>query len=366
MLPPPVHSHSMENTMKQSLVALLAVGLLTLAASVVSAQTIKITESKEKKQYDVTVDGQPFTSYVFWDNQKKPILYPLRTSKGTVVTRGFPLEKVAGERTDHPHHISSWFNYGNINGVDFWNTPPEGVTRDRGVIEKFGTIKHRTANIGKSGKGVARLDTTMDWIMPDGSKIMQEDDQIFFRAAKDVRIIDRIITLTAQDKKVVFNDSKEGALGIRVTRTLEEPSNKPEVFTDANGVPTKVPVLDNTGVAGVYLSSEGKVGEKEAWGTRAKWMTLSGMVKGEDVVIGIFDHPKNPTYPTYWHARGYGLFAANPFGAKEFTKGATTLNYTLEPGQKITLRFRILVHSGKLTKEQTEALYAQFLKDVTN
>lgn len=366
MLPPPVHSHSMENTMKQSLAALLAVGVMMLVVSVVPAQTIKITESKEKKQYDVSVDGQPFTSYVFWDNQKKPILYPLRTSKGTVVTRGFPLEKVAGERTDHPHHISSWFNYGNINGVDFWNTPPEGVTRDRGVIEKFGTIKHRTAKIGKSGKGVARLDTTMDWIMPDGSKIMQEDDQIFFRAAKDVRIIDRIITLTAQDKKVVFNDSKEGALGIRVTRTLEEPSNKPEVFTDANGVPTKVPVMDNTGVAGVYLSSEGKVGEKEAWGTRAKWMTLSGTVKGEDVVIGIFDHPKNPTYPTYWHARGYGLFAANPFGAKEFTKGATTLNYTLEPGQKITLRFRILVHSGKLTKEQTESLYAQFLKDVTN
>lgn len=337
-----------------------------MASLSAAAQNVKITENKEKKQIDVTVDGQPFTSYVFWDDQKKPILYPLRTSRGTVVTRGYPLEKVAGERTDHPHHISSWFNYGNINGVDFWNTPPDGVRRDRGVIERFGVIKHRAAKIVKSGKGMAQLDTTMDWIMPDGSKIMQEDDQNVFRAAKDVRIIDRIITLTAQDKKVVFNDSKEGALGIRVTRALEEPSTKPEVFTDANGNPTKVPVMDNTGVAGVYLSSEGKVGEKEAWGKRAKWMTLSGTVKGEDVVVGIFDHPKNPTYPTYWHARGYGLFAANPFGAKEFTNGATTLNYTLEPGQKATFRFRILIHSGKLTKEQTEALYQQFLKDVKN
>lgn len=352
--------------MKQSFAAFLTICLLMLAANVASAQAVKIAENKEKKQYDVTVDGQPFTSYVFWDNQKKPILYPLRTSKGTTVTRGFPLEKVAGERTDHPHHISAWFNYGNINGVDFWNTPPEGVKRDAGVIEKFGTIKHRTAKIAKNGKGWAQLDATMDWIMPDGSKIMQEDDLIFFRAAKDIRIIDRIITLTAQDKKVVFHDSKEGALGIRVTRTLEEPSTRPELFTDANGVPTKVPVMDNTGVAGIYLSSEGKVGEKEAWGTRAKWMTLSGAVKGEDVVIGIFDHPKNPTHPTYWHARGYGLFAANPFGAKEFTKGATTLNYALEPGQKLTLRLRILIHSGKLTAEQTESLYAQFLKDVTN
>ncbi|MBI3421874.1 MAG: PmoA family protein [Acidobacteria bacterium] len=345
---------------------LLFACLLTALATIsLPAQTIKLVDAKEKKQVDVLVDGQPFTSYVYWDNQKKPILYPLRTSKGTTVTRGYPLEKVAGERTDHPHHISSWFNYGNINGVDFWNTPPEGVTRDRGAIEKFGTIKHTALKNLKSGKSTASLDVSMDWLMPDGAKIMQEDDQIFFRAANNIRIVDRVITLTAQKEKVVFNDSKEGALGIRVTRTLEEPTKEPLVFTDQNGVPTTVKALDNTGVAGVYLSSEGKVGEKEGWGTRAKWMTLSGTVKGEDVVIGIFDHPKNPTYPTYWHARGYGLFAANPFGAKEFTKGATTLNYTLQPGQSVTLRFRILIHSGKLTKEQTEALYQQFLKDVT-
>ena len=342
----------------------LSLALCALCSVGAEAQSVKVTENKEKKQIDVTVDGQPFTSYVFWDNQKKPILYPLRTSKGTVVTRGFPLEKVAGERTDHPHHISMWFNYGNVNGVDFWNTPPDGIKRDEGAVSKFGVIKHRAVNAVNNGKGGARLAVTMDWVMPDGSKVMQQDETIVFRAAKDLRIIDRIITLTAQDKKVVFNDSKEGALGLRVRRQLEEPSTRPEIFTDEQGNPTKLPVMDNTGVAGVYLSSEGKVGEKEAWGTRAKWMTLSGNVKGEDVVIAIFDHPKNPTYPTYWHARGYGLFAANPFGAKEFSKGATTLNYTLEPGQKATFRFRVLVNSGKLTKEQTEALYQQFLKDV--
>lgn len=336
----------------------LSLALCALCSVGANAQNIKITENKEKKQLDVAIDGELFTSYLYWDDQKKPILYPLKTSKGTVVTRNFPLAKVAGERTDHPHHISMWFNYGNINGVDFWNNSggPRG--------EKMGTIKHASVNAIKNGKGRAQLNVTMDWIMPDGSKVMRQDETIIFRVSKDIRIIDRIITLTAQDKKVVFGDSKEGALGIRVTRQLEEPSTKPEIFTDEQGNPTKVPAMDNTGVAGVYLSSEGKVGEKEAWGTRAKWMTLSGNVKGEDVVIGVFDHPRNPTYPTYWHARGYGLFAANPFGAKEFTKGATTLNYTIEPGQKATFRFRVLVNSGKLTKEQTEALYQQFLKDV--
>ena len=326
----------------------------------VTQEGVKIVENKEAKQLDVYVDGQVFTSYAYWDSQKKPILYPLRTPKGTVVTRSYPVAKVAGERTDHPHHVSAWFNYGNINGVDFWNNSGGANA------EKMGTIRHGAVKGIKNGKSSAELEVTSDWIMPGGKKIMQQDERLVFRGGKDWRAIDRVITLTAQDEKVVFNDSKEGALGIRVARQLEEPSKEPLVFTDEQGNPTKVPALDNAGVAGVYLSSEGKVGEKDAWGTRAKWMTLSGNVKGEDVVIGIFDHPKNPTYPTYWHARGYGLFAANPFGAKEFTKGATTLNYTLGPGEKATFRFRILVYSGKLTKEQTEALYQQFLKDVPN
>ena len=340
--------------MKTFLIILLALGVMAQGA-----KGVKIVENKEKKQLDVYIDDQLFTSYCYWDSQKKPVLYPLRTSKGTVVTRGFPLEKLSGERTDHPHHVSAWFNYGNINGVDFWNN-----SGGKGS-EKMGTVVHRSVNGIKNGAESASLDVTMDWIMPDGSKVMQQDERLIFRKGRDLRVIDRIITLTAQDKKVVFGDSKEGALGIRVARPLEEPATKPEIFTDEQGRPTAVPVMDNTGVAGIYMSSEGKVGEKDAWGTRAKWMTLSGNVKGEDVALGIFDHPKNSTFPTYWHARGYGLFAANPFGAKEFTKGATTLNYTLEPGQKATFRFRIIVNSGKLTKEATEALYNQFLKDVS-
>jgi hypothetical protein len=344
--------------MKRLLLLLLAAALISWPAPASDDPGVKIVESKEKKQLDVYVDGELFTSYCYWDEQKKPILYPLRTARGTVVTRNFPLVKAPGERTDHPHHVASWFNYGNINGVDFWNN-----SGGRGS-EKMGTVKHRAVKSIKQGQTHAELIAQMDWIMPDGSRILQEDDQIIFRAGKDVRIIDRIITLTALEQKVVFGDSKEGALAIRVARPLEEPATKPEVFTDAQGNPTTVPVLDNTGVAGVYLSSEGKVGEKEAWGTRAKWMTLSGQVKGEDVVIGIFDHPRNPTYPTYWHARGYGLFAANPFGAKEFTQGATTLNFTLQPGEQATFRFRILIYSGKLNQEQTEARYQQFLKDV--
>lgn len=351
--------------MKRAILFTLIMSLVLAPLTFANGKGIKVVENKAKKQLDVMIDGELFTSYCWWDGQKKPILYPLKTSKGTVVTRNYPLVKAPGERTDHPHHISSWFNYGNINGVDFWNNPSDDVASTHDA-SKMGKVVHRSYSKIKNGSKAASVVLQADWIMPDNSKVLQQDEVLTFRSAPNLRIIDRVITLTAQNKKVVFGDSKEGALGIRVARSLEEPSTKPEVFTDANGVPTKVPTMDNTGVDGKYLNAEGLKGEKEAWGKRSKWMTLSGNVKGEDVSIGIFDHPKNPTYPTYWHSRGYGLFAANPFGAKEFTSGKTVLNYTLEPGQKITLRFRIVISSGNLSKEQTEALYNQFLKDVTN
>lgn len=349
--------------MKTLLILAVVLGLTLPQTLSAGGKGIVISPNKDRKQLDVTIDGELFTSYCWWDGQKKPVLYPLKTSKGTVVTRGFPLDKVAGERTDHPHHISSWFTYGNINGVDFWNTPSDDV-KSTYDASKMGKIIHKGYSNIKNGKTAASVTLKADWIMPDGSKVMQQDETMTFRSGENVRIIDRVITLTAQDKKVVFGDSKEGMLGIRVARPLEEPSTKPEVFTDANGVPTSVPTLDNTGVDGQYLSSEGKRGEKDAWGKRAKWMTLSGVVKGEAVSIAIFDHPKNPTYPTYWHARGYGLFAANPFGAKEFTNGKEVMNFTLQPGKSITLRFRVLISSGKLDAAATEKLYAQFLKDI--
>ena len=159
----------------------------------------------------------------------------------------------------------------------------------------------------------------------------------------------------------MFKDTKEGAFGIRVARSLEHPSNEPEVFTDRNGRPTPVPKLDNTGVTGVYRSSEGKTGEA-VWGTRARWMMLTGTVDREPVTLAILDHPANTGAPTYWHARGYGLFAANPFGQAEFSNGKERLNFTLEPGQSVVFRHRILVLSGTASPQRMESEYHNFVE----
>jgi hypothetical protein len=159
---------------------------------------------------------------------------------------------------------------------------------------------------------------------------------------------------------VALTDNKEGMLGLRVARQLEIPSKKPEVFTDAAGRATTVASMNNEGVNGDYLTSEGKTGDA-AWGTRGRWCTLSAKIGEEPVTIAILDHPANPGYPTYWHARGYGLFAANPLGQKALSDGKDELNFSLDPGKSVTFRHRLLILSEPAGAARAEAAYKEFV-----
>ncbi len=343
--------------------AIVAVALATflvccLAAKQNSAaERIRVVPNEAERRVDISIDGKPFTSYIWPEKLAKPVLYPLRTAKGTIVTRGFPLEPRPRERVDHPHHAGLWFNYGNVNGFDFWNNSEAIKPED---APKMGNIRHRAITLAKSGAEQGELEIEADWIAGKQQLILKEHTRFVFRGAADFRSIDRITTLQALSEKVVFPDDKEGVLGMRVARALEAPSDKPEVFTDATGRPTSVAKLDNAGVNGVYVTSEGKKGEA-AWGTRGRWCNLSGQLGDEPVTITILDHPANPGFPTYWHARGYGLFAANPLGQKIFTNNKQELNFTLAPNQSVTFRYQIRISSELLTPEQSESAYRDFL-----
>jgi hypothetical protein len=142
-----------------------------------------------------------------------------------------------------------------------------------------------------------------------------------------------------------------------VTRALEEPSDKPEVLVDASGHPGAAPTVNNGGVNGAYLTSEGVKGAA-VWGTRGKWCLLAGLVGKVPVGIAIFDRPGNPGFPTYWHARGYGLFAANPLGQKALSNGKDTLNFAIEPRQSARFRYAVRVTDGGIpSADQVEAAW---------
>src|SRR5258705_10191932 len=282
-----------------------------------STPRIRVVPDEGQRRVDVIVDEKPFTAYSWPEKLAKPVLYPLRTAKGIVVTRGYPLEPRPGERVDHPHHVCVSFNYGNVSGFDFWNNST--AIKDS-LAPKMGTILHRTVEKTQSGEGVGSLEVTSVWVDAQQHVLLNERTRYVFRANGRMRAIDRVTTLTAATDTVRFPDAKDGMLGMRVRRELEQPSTTPERFTDASGRATTVPVLDNTGVTGKYRSSEGIEGDS-VWSTRGRWTLLSGMVGTEPITIAMLDHPSNIGFPPYWHERGYGLFPADPFGRKPLTQG---------------------------------------------
>ena len=336
--------------------AVLLGGGLTLS-SFKKEKRFKVTENKAQKRVDITIDGKPFTSYIYPDELMKPVLYPIQTSTGTFVTRGWPMDPRPGERVDHPHHVGLWFNYGNVNGLDFWNNSTAIAPEKK---SGYGTIKHVSVNQMVAKDDRAELLVTKHWQKPDATNLLREDTKYTFTANGGQRAIEMVVKLTALKEDVSFEDNKEGLIGIRVARELEHPSDKPEKFTDANGLETDVAKLNNDGVTGKYHSSEGIEGDA-VWATRAKWMNLNGKVKDESVSLVIIDHPENVGYPTYWHARGYGLFAANPLGQKEFSKGKETLDFKLKAGQSVVFKYKVLINAGaNLSDEQVNAAFKTF------
>lgn len=342
-----------------SILASSTAGLM-LAASALAAppppKGVQVVPNVAQQRVTITVDGKPFTSYIWPTEVKKPVLYPIIDADGFTVTRGYPLDPRPGERTDHPHHVGLWFNYSNVNGFDFWNNSDAIPAARR---PKMGTIVFKKIVSAKSGAHSGELTTKSTWITGAGQPIINETTHFVFTQLPDgTRVIDRTATLHAL-AKVVFHDDKDGMLGLRVASWLESPTAKGGEFRDASGAITKVKGKASPGASGVYLTSRGVKGDA-AWGTRGKWCSLTGHTKDHTVTIAIFDFPKNPGYPTYWHARGYGLFAANPLGRDNFNPKLPAFNYTLQKGQTAVFRYRVAIYTHAATPEELNRESAAF------
>jgi len=324
-------------------------------------QESKITfvENNIDKRIDVMADGKLFTSYRWPEEICKPILYPIFTSASTEITRGFPLNPKTGERIDHYHQIGMWLNYSNVNGNDFWTNGSEGLGAKNA---NGGVIKHLGVDKLSEGKGEGLMVTASSWLDASGKELLKENTEYHFIAKGSIRIIDRITTLTAVDKDVSMPDNKDGMFGIRVSRQLELPSTGDITLYSPDGQHKKVNAISVKGISGNYVSSEGITG-LDVWGTRAKWMDLYGNIGDEKISLVICDHPQNPNYPTYWHARKYGLLSANPLGVKDFTKGKEELNFYISAGRSTTFRYRVIISSGfHLTEAEINGYADDFAK----
>jgi len=310
--------------------------LLTCGVSCVtpSANHSGIRFVMQPERLRVEANGQLFTEYYF-TNVPRPFCYPLIGPGGKAMTRNYPMQTVAGEETDHPHHRSFWFTHGDVNGVDFWT---EG--------KDTGRIIHKGFTEVKSGPKAGVFRTRNDWVTKDGKLVCTDERTMRFYApgTNDERMIDFEATMHAGAYGLVFGDTKEGSFAIRVAETM--PFKKG---------------------SGGMLNSEGMRND-QAWGKRARWCDYWGPVDGTVVGAAIFDHPGNPNHPTWWHARDYGLFAANPFGRHDFEslKDKAAGEVKVPANGKITFRYRVILHPGTAEQADIASKYSLYLREMTS
>jgi len=262
-----------------------------------------VAVEKADNKVVVKLDGQPFAEYLTCSGTQ-PIVWPIIGPTGKAMTRAHPMGEAPGERKDHPHHRSMWFTHGNVNGVNFWEGKESGI------------IKHREFAKVEGGK-IATIVTINDWIGPDGKRVCEDQRTLRFGAAGDARWIDFDITLKAADGPVTFGDTKEGTMAVRVAETMKVDAKQ----------------------GGKIVNSEGQT-DRDAWSKPAAWVDYYGPVDGQTAGIAILNHPSSFRFPTHWHVRTYGLFAANPFMIK--TEG----KHTLAKDESLTLRYRVLLQPG--------------------
>jgi len=296
------------------------------AISADSTAKVEIRPIDSEKRIEIWIGGSLFTAYQYGPIFKsKTVFYPIRSAEGQMINRELRFIRESGETTDHPHQQSLFLGYGDINNLDFWSSAHG---------EK---IVHKSV-IGHSSEAPAYLEVTADWQTADSKVVAAEHRKVRFGGGEDVRWMDHSIELKAVSGPLVFEDTKEGMFAIRLADALRE-----------------------KGGSGHYINAFGQETSPVIWGKRAPWVALWGKLGNEEMTVAIFEHPTSENYPSYWHARDYGLFAINPFGRKDFIAGSTPLDLKLNEGESFHFRYKVLIYRGKVTKDRLDEDYARYM-----
>jgi len=306
------------------------------------AQGEPVHFTRHGNSVEVVIGGKGFTTYTFDPKISKAFLEPLRDAKGTVVTRTLAVgnEVPPGHEQDRgfePHQRAMYFGHGDINGNTYWIEEAFDKYYTEPVALKYGRMVFRKIDEMKGGPNSGVIRATFDLLGADGKPIAVETQEFRFSGDADSRVIDCEFVIKAGKKELKFGDTKEGTFAIRLSPQLDSPM-------------------------GTMVNSEGGEGEPQIWGKRANWVNVDGVVDGDHLGVAIFESPESFRHPTYWHARGYGLLAANPFGLSYFyADPKQDGSYTLSAGQTIHFGYRVLIHEGSYKDAQIAEKYGEYI-----
>jgi len=310
---------------------MLAPGAASGPRAAATAQNAKITLEEGEGLLSLRFGSQRFAD-VHYAETPVPYIWPLYAPGEVPVTRSWPMAEGAGEEHDHPHHRSLWIAHGDVNGVDFWHA---GAARP-GRIEFTGNLLERIAR----GKRFL-IGLEYAWKSPEGETLLVERRRMLFGAEDDQRWIDFELLFHTPLEEVTFGDTKEGFFALRLHPELR---------------------LVGQVAKGSARNSEGLEGAA-VWGKRADWVHYQGTVDGHAVGVQVLDHPDNPRHPTWWHARDYGLVAANPFGQHDFEGGEPGAGkLVLKKGESLTFRYRVWIHPGAKSAGELAAELGVFVE----
>jgi hypothetical protein len=309
--------------------------LLLLLGLAVAAPALSAAEFSVEKEADgivIKIDGKLFTKYVTGDKVgNKPYFYPVIGPTGKGMTRAYPMEDVKGEAQDHPHHRSFYFGHQFINDFDTWHEELTLKERAKGdaaklaeLKKKLGATAHRETITAEAKGDRAILKVTSDYLDAEGGRMAEDVRTFTFHVAADgSRVVDADITFTGAAESVTFSDAKDAGFSLRVAHSMSVDAKE----------------------GGRIVNSNGDL-DQAAWGKRAAWCDFNGPVGGEKLGIAVLNHPGSFRHPTPWHARGYGLFTANPFGLKSVAGEKEDGSVVLKKGESFTLRHRVIFHAG--------------------
>ncbi len=321
---------------------LLWLGLTASCALAESDPAVTLTRLADRVR--VEAGGQWFTEYIYGDGARRPYLYPILAADGTPLTRDFPMQSPAGEEQDHPHHRSLWFAHSSVNGIDFWNEDPAGGNTPKGRI-----VNDTLTTAADGPAGV--IHATEQWLGPAGELVCTSETTLRFQATAAGRFIDCTVTLHARpEAPLLLGDNKDGVMAIRLAQWLTLPHQ-----SGSRPVPGR----------GHIVTAKGDR-DAAAWGRRADWCDYHAPHDGQTYGVAIFDHPQNLRHPTWWMARDYGLFAANPLGRHDFEgrKDQPHLgDHVIPAGGALTLRYRFYFHLGDEIAAQVAAHYAGYVAE---